>query len=44
LIAIIPAHLLYLIYFEELEVGLRLGPAYLEYKQSVPFLIPRRAT
>jgi protein-S-isoprenylcysteine O-methyltransferase Ste14 len=44
LLAIIPAHLLYLIYFEELEVGLRLGPAYLAYKQHVPFLIPRRVT
>jgi protein-S-isoprenylcysteine O-methyltransferase Ste14 len=44
LIAVIPAHLLYLIYFEELEVGLRLGPAYLEYKQNVPFMIPRRVT
>ena len=44
LIAVIPAHLLYLIYFEELEVGLRQGPAYLEYKENVPFLIPRRVT
>ena len=44
LIAIIPTHLLYLIYFEDLEVGLRLGPAYLAYKQNVPFLIPRRVT
>jgi protein-S-isoprenylcysteine O-methyltransferase Ste14 len=44
LVTIIPAHLLYLIYFEELEVALRLGPAYLVYKQNVPFLIPRRVT
>jgi protein-S-isoprenylcysteine O-methyltransferase Ste14 len=44
LMAVIPAHLLYLIFFEELEVGLRLGPAYFVYKQNVPFLIPRRVT
>jgi len=44
LIAVIPAHLLYLSYFEELEVGLRQGPAYFEYKENVPFLIPRRVT
>jgi len=41
---IIPAHLLFLIYFEELELELRLGPAYLDYKQRVPFLIPKRTT
>jgi protein-S-isoprenylcysteine O-methyltransferase Ste14 len=44
LVAIIPAHLLFLVYFEELELELRLGPAYLDYKQRVPFLIPRRMT
>ncbi len=37
LIAIIPAHLLYLIYFEELEVALRLGPAYLAYQAERTF-------
>ena len=42
--AVIPAHLLYLIFSRELEVGLRLGPAYLTYKRNVPFLIPRRVT
>jgi protein-S-isoprenylcysteine O-methyltransferase Ste14 len=41
LIAIIPAHLLFLIYFEELELELRLGQAYLDYKQSVPFMVPK---
>jgi protein-S-isoprenylcysteine O-methyltransferase Ste14 len=41
LVAIVPAHLLFLIYFEELELELRLGPAYLEYKERVPFLIPK---
>ncbi len=42
--AIIPAHLFFLVYFEELELELRLGPAYLAYKQRVPFLIPRKTT
>ncbi len=32
LVAIIPAHLFFLKYFEELELELRFGPAYLEYK------------
>jgi protein-S-isoprenylcysteine O-methyltransferase Ste14 len=44
LVAIIPAHLFFLVHFEELELELRLGPTYLDYKQRVPFLIPRRAT
>jgi protein-S-isoprenylcysteine O-methyltransferase Ste14 len=43
LVAVIPAHLFFLVYFEELELELRLGPTYLDYKQDVPFLIPRRA-
>jgi len=30
-----------LLYFEELELSLRLGPSYLEYKRRVPFLLPR---
>jgi hypothetical protein len=38
LLAIIPAHLFFLVYFEELELELRLGPAYLDYKRRVPFL------
>jgi protein-S-isoprenylcysteine O-methyltransferase Ste14 len=40
LVAIIPAHLFFLAYFEELELELRLGPTYLDYKQRVPFLFP----
>jgi len=40
----IPAHIFYLKYFEELELELRLGPPYLEYKQRVPFLLPRWGT
>ncbi len=39
LVAIIPAHLLFLLYFEELE--LRLGQSYVDYKRRVPFLIPK---
>ena len=41
LLGIVPAHLFNLLYFEEYELALRLGPSYLEYKQNVPFLIPR---
>ncbi len=41
LVAIIPAHLLFLLYFEELELALRLGQAYLNYKQRVSFLVPK---
>ena len=41
LFAIIPAHLLYLVYFEQYEVQLRLGQAYVDYRQNVPFLFPR---
>jgi protein-S-isoprenylcysteine O-methyltransferase Ste14 len=40
LLGMIPAHLLFLKYFEELELELRFGEPYLEYKKSVPFLIP----
>ncbi len=40
--AVVPAHIFYLLYFEELELGLRFGPAYLRYKKNVPFLIPAR--
>jgi len=28
-------------FFEELELELRFGSSYLEYKRRVPFLIPR---
>lgn len=38
---IIPAHLVFIKYFEEKELELRFGESYLEYKQNVPFLIPR---
>lgn len=37
---LIPAHLLFLKFFEELELELRFGSSYLEYKRRVPFLIP----
>lgn len=40
LLGLIPAHLFFLKYFEELELELRFGEPYLEYKKSVPFLIP----
>ncbi len=40
LIVIIPVHIIFLKYFEELELEIRFGQPYLEYKQSVPFLIP----
>lgn len=35
----IPAHIFFLKSFEELELELRFGESYLEYKKSVPFLI-----
>lgn len=38
--AVIPAHILFLKYFEEKELELRFGESYLEYKKRVPFLIP----
>jgi protein-S-isoprenylcysteine O-methyltransferase Ste14 len=41
LLGIVPVHIFNLRYFEEYELALRLGPSYLEYKRSVPFLIPR---
>src|SRR5262245_29905663 len=37
----IPTHIFFLKYFEELELELRFGEPYLEYKKSVPFLIPK---
>jgi protein-S-isoprenylcysteine O-methyltransferase Ste14 len=41
LFGIIPAHLLFLKFFEELELELRFGESYKEFKQKVPFLIPK---
>ncbi|MDE3089621.1 MAG: isoprenylcysteine carboxylmethyltransferase family protein, partial [Chloroflexota bacterium] len=41
LLIVIPTHLFFLKYFEELELELRFGEAYLDYKRSTPFLIPR---
>jgi protein-S-isoprenylcysteine O-methyltransferase Ste14 len=44
LIVVIPVHVFYLKYFEECELEFRLGPSYVEYKQRVPFLLPRLAS
>jgi protein-S-isoprenylcysteine O-methyltransferase Ste14 len=41
LLGFIPAHIFFLKYFEELELELRFGEAYRQYKQKVPFLIPK---
>jgi protein-S-isoprenylcysteine O-methyltransferase Ste14 len=41
LVGLIPAHLFYLKFFEELELELRFGESYNHYKQKVPFLIPK---
>ena len=41
LAGIIPSHLFFLKYFEELELELRFGESYKEYKQNVPFLLPK---
>lgn len=41
LLLVIPAHAVNLKLFEERELGLRYGHAYLDYRQRVPFLIPR---
>lgn len=40
-LGIIPAHILFLKYFEEKELELRFGESYLEYKTKVPFLLPK---
>jgi len=40
LLGLIPAHLFFLRFFEELELELRLGEPYKQYKQITPFLIP----
>jgi protein-S-isoprenylcysteine O-methyltransferase Ste14 len=42
LLVVIPAHIFNLKYLEELELELRLGEPYIEYKQRVPFMIPGR--
>ncbi len=40
LLGLIPAHLFFLKFFEELELELRFGESYQEYKQRTPFLVP----
>jgi protein-S-isoprenylcysteine O-methyltransferase Ste14 len=40
LFGLVPAHLFFLRFFEELELELRLGESYKEYKQKTSFLIP----
>jgi protein-S-isoprenylcysteine O-methyltransferase Ste14 len=40
LLVLIPMHILYLKYFEEYELELRMGQLFIEYKQRVPFLLP----
>ena len=44
LFGIIPAHLFFLKFFEELELELRFDESYKLYKQDVPFLFPRIPT
>jgi len=39
-LGVIPAHIFFIKYFEELELELRFGESYLEYKKTVPFIIP----
>ena len=41
LLVVIPVHVIYLRYFEECELELRLGQPYVGYKRRVPFLLPR---
>ncbi len=41
LFGLIPVHIFFLKYFEELELELRFGESYKEYKQKTPFLIPK---
>jgi protein-S-isoprenylcysteine O-methyltransferase Ste14 len=40
ILGVIPAHVFFLKYFEEVELELRFGEPYKQYKQKVPFLIP----
>lgn len=42
LLGLIPAHIFYLKYFEELELSLRFGEAYDSYRRQTPFLLPVR--
>jgi protein-S-isoprenylcysteine O-methyltransferase Ste14 len=41
LLGLIPAHIFFLKYFEEMELELRFGESYIEYKQKTPFIIPK---
>ncbi len=41
LLGLIPAHLFFLKYFEELELELRFGESYKQYKRKTPFLFPK---
>ena len=41
LLGLIPSHVFFLKFFEELELELRFGESYKQYKQKVPFLIPK---
>jgi protein-S-isoprenylcysteine O-methyltransferase Ste14 len=41
LVVIVPVHLFNLSYFEERELAVRYGKAYLEYRARTPFLVPR---
>jgi protein-S-isoprenylcysteine O-methyltransferase Ste14 len=41
LLIVIPVHVVNLRYFEERELEIRYGSAYLEYKKQTPFLFPR---
>jgi len=41
ILGVIPAHLFFLKFFEELELELRFGEAYKEYNRKVPFLFPK---
>ena len=41
LLGVIPAHIFFLKYFEELELEIRFGQSYKEYKQKTPFLFPK---
>lgn len=41
LLVVVPVHMFFLTYFEERELELRYGELYMEYKQRVPFLLPK---
>ena len=41
LLGLIPAHIFFLKFFVELEIELRFGESYKQYKQKAPFLIPK---